>query len=353
MPLDQETDPSMRSQPPGGSSNLVPTPVTDALRRGLVPLAIRLAVRWGLHDENKLTNLIFLARHPERQGRALRRDEPRFAQLSREWLDIRAQMVRPALNSGAASVATPTVPAPSRGVSDRPREPFGVLTATIAGRTLRYQFTQEDVEWTARFIVGEAGGRDDRENRAIIWAMFNRYALFTQRVFPSFQAFLRAYSTTLQPVLNSKGAAKRHMDRPNFVRTGGYYPDEQRPRGRVPKGQLRQHLDLQAARWSTLPAPARQLAEQALKGQIPNPGIGNASEFADTAVYFKDQNGRLPNYEEWLRFSQGFPRNAGKNWTWVGAIEGLTQYRINTFYVDNRALRLPPGTIQVLAGRTL
>jgi len=244
------------------------------------------------------------------------------------------------------SVLAPAAAAAPTGVVASPRVPLGVIT--VAGRAWRYPFTPEDVLWTARFIVGEAGGRDNRENRAVIWAMLNRYALFTYRVHRSFQAFIRAYSTTLQPVLNSKGAARRHMHSASFVHTGGEYPEQARPRGRVPCGQLRRHLVLQRTAWSALPLQARQLALQALSGQSANPGIGNASEFAETGVYYHDRYQRRPSYDEWVRFSQDFPRSAGKAWTWIGPVEGLTQYRNNTFYLANRARHLPAGAVRVV-----
>jgi hypothetical protein len=62
-----------------------------------------------------------------------------------------------------------------------PTGPFGVLT--VRGRpSFRYAFTAEDALWLARFVIGEAGGRDDAGSRAVIWAIFNRYALFTHKV---------------------------------------------------------------------------------------------------------------------------------------------------------------------------
>src|SRR6187549_1493751 len=92
---------------------------------------------------------------------------------------------------------------------EAPSGPFGKLTLTVKGKeTFSYPFTEEDVLWTARFIIGEAGGADTAGSRAVMWAMFNRYALFTHKVYPSFAAFIRRYSTTLQPVLHSSGAAK-------------------------------------------------------------------------------------------------------------------------------------------------
>jgi hypothetical protein len=323
-----------------GSAYRQPAPVGLALSTGLEPTAVRLAALWGQRDVNVLTNLVFFHRHRERNGRSLARDEAGYPALSREWISIRDTIVRPALEQPRPAAPAATGQAPT----GLPPGPFGTLTVSAPGRpSVRYPFTAQDVLWTARFIVGEAGGRDDPGNHAVIWAMFNRYALFTRTVYPSFEAFLRAYSTPLQPVLNSRGAAERHMNNPDFVRTGGTYPGTS-----VPKGQLGRFLQLQRTPWHELPPAARALALRALTGGQSNPGIGNASEFADTAVYFKDRNKRAPDEAEWRRFTIDFSRSAGKKWNWIGDVPGLVQYRGNTFYLDDRARGLAAGAVRVL-----
>src|SRR5262249_3813025 len=131
------------------------------------------------------------------------------------WLSIRDTVVRPALER--LRPAAPT--GAGRARIPLPRGSLGALTIAASGRpSFSYTFTPEDALWTARFLVGEAGGRDDPGNHAVIWAMINRYALFTRTVYPTFHGFIRAYSTPLQPVLRSRGAAQRHMDNPDFVR---------------------------------------------------------------------------------------------------------------------------------------
>ena len=237
--------------------------------------------------------------------------------------------------AGIEGKKQPTAAGPAQGA---PAGRFGTLTSNAFGRQFSYRFTAEDVLWTARFLVGEAGGRDDLGNRAVIWAMFNRYALFTHTVYPTFHQFIRAYSTPLQPVLRSAGAARRHMNEPTFVRTGGNYPGTD-----VPRGQTQRHLRLQATQWSQLPASARSLAEKALKGQVPNP-IGNASEFGSTYVYFHDRNRRYPNAEEWKRYTEGYAQQ--KKWTWIGPVPGLDQ-RGNAFFIQRRVANLPANSVRV------
>jgi hypothetical protein len=234
------------------------------------------------------------------------------------------------------------VRARASGSNAMPQGRYGTLSITTPQRfRFTYTFTPEDALWTARFIVGEAGGRNDPDNQAVIWAMFNRYAFFTHNYYKTFHSFIRAYSTPLQPVLRSWGAAKRHMHKPEFVRTGGYYAP---PHGDIPRGQLRRFLRLQATTWNQLPQSARMLAEQAMRGQILNP-IGNASEFASTYVYFHDRYRRFPNDEEWRRYTETFAR--GKGWRWIGPMPGLNQKK-NAFFVQERVTGLPPGTVRVV-----
>ena len=308
----------------------------------------------GQKDPNTLANMIFSARHPELvDGYKIK---PEQTALVREWLDIRDRVVRPLLSrldaagsspasAPASSGPTPSsTPAPAAGQTstdvDAVPTGLGTLVVEAPGRQFKYRFTPEDAKWTARFVVGEAGGKDNAENRAVIWTMFNRYGLFTHKVYPTFAKYLRAYSTPLQAVLRSKGAAKRHMNKPGFVKTGGTYDGTT-----IPKGQLRRHLDIQAMPWSRLPAAARRLAMRALTGQVDNP-IGLATEFASTKVYFHDHNGRNPSPAEWRRYTTDYA--ATKKWTWVGDIAGLDQQG-NAFFIDKRAAGLPKESVRIAA----
>jgi hypothetical protein len=99
----------------GGSSvSGLPASAARALRAGLESVAIKLAAAAGFRDETMLTNLVFNVRHPERRGRTLTNREPGFQALSREWLDIRNRLVRPAVR------AKPPSKAPSKTPSKRP-----------------------------------------------------------------------------------------------------------------------------------------------------------------------------------------------------------------------------------------
>lgn len=322
-------------------------------RAGSEQALVRRAIQAGEHNPNRLTNRVFFTRHPERQGRKLSRQEPNFRQLSREWLQIRDRIVRPALSATRPTSdqsLTPSSNLPS------PQTATALGTLTVADPDLprfSYRFTPKDLLWTARFIVGEAGGRDNRDNEAVIWAMFNRYALLAHRYYRTFHEFLRAYSTPLQPVLRSWQAAQRHAHRPEFVRTGGHYPRNPS----VPKGQLRRHLRIQATPWQRLPQSARNLATRALNGQVKNP-VGIASEFASTYILLRHRLRREPTDAEWRAYTEAFKRH--KHFCWIGPIPGINQKK-NAFFeltrrVSNDPQRrqisdLAPDTVRVLPPR--
>jgi len=322
---------------------------------------LRQTIQRGVRDENHLTNMVFFARHPNRLGRKLMRGEPGFDALAKEWLLIRDHLVRPSLS--AKSTPAPLMPSQvpaSVQTSDLPTGRYGTLVVEApAEYRFSYTFTPEDGLWLARLLKGEAGGRDDLNNHAVIWAMFHRFALFTHagsywmkraglRGYPTFSSFIQSYSTTLQPVLHSAKAAQRAIGmskkdprRFQYIETGGFYPGTT-----IPKGQLKHHREtIQKMTWSSLSQETRSLVERALNGRLKNP-IGLASQFANTRTYFLQNNNRSPqNYDEWRNYTETFARS--KKWTWIGPISGLDQVGQNAFFVDNRVKNLAPETVRV------
>jgi hypothetical protein len=87
----------------GSSSSIVDTIATagtagvnstgNGVRPGSEAQILQPALQRGLRAPEQLTDLLFFARHPERQGRKLSPGEPQFEQLRREWLDIRNRIV--------------------------------------------------------------------------------------------------------------------------------------------------------------------------------------------------------------------------------------------------------------------
>ena len=195
--------------------------------------------------------------------------------------------------------------------------------------------------WTARFLVGEAGGRNNPDNQAVLWTMINLYGLIRNRQYPTFHAFLRAYSTPLQPSLRNWRAAKTACPEARVRENRTHLPTT--GTARRPVGQLRQFLRLQNQPWSALPEAARTLATKALTGRLPNP-IGNATQFASTAVFFHDRHGRVPKDAEWLQFTREYAKK--QRYHWIGQRPGLNQ-RHNAFFVEDRFAKLPAGAVRV------
>jgi D-alanyl-D-alanine dipeptidase len=92
---------------------------------------VQAAIAQGSRDPGKLTDLIFYARHPERQGRRLAAGEQA---LVREWLQIRENIVRPILSHSASAAPAPA-PAPAASVAASSPPGLSALAAFIAPET--------------------------------------------------------------------------------------------------------------------------------------------------------------------------------------------------------------------------
>jgi hypothetical protein len=86
----------------GAPISNVPAPATPSMgNTAFSPFevaAVRAAIQQGQRDVNKLTDLLFNRRHPERQAKPL---QPQQTGLVNEWLDIQAHLVLPALQAAA------------------------------------------------------------------------------------------------------------------------------------------------------------------------------------------------------------------------------------------------------------
>ena len=127
--------------------------IKAALKSRLWPLAVGLMVAAGVRDENRLTNLIFHAMHPELEGRSIR---PGEKALAADWIRIRDGTIRQLLARLAARAAggggaqgSADVGAPDPGTSGQP-----VTVATPQDR-----IRQERLKWEeeTRAIAAETG----------------------------------------------------------------------------------------------------------------------------------------------------------------------------------------------------
>jgi hypothetical protein len=143
--------------------------IRSALRSGNEPLAVRFAISAGVRDENKLTDLVFYTRYPQRLGKKLMRGDP----LIPKWLEIRDRVVRPVLRAPVAP-STPSAPAtsapkpaPSVKVADREVAATLIMAArkvpglgiTLEELLLRHkaEFGNIPIEILLAFIRKEAG----------------------------------------------------------------------------------------------------------------------------------------------------------------------------------------------------
>jgi Transglycosylase SLT domain len=157
--LGQAPTPSTAPRPTSGTMfGALFQQIENLVRRGQEVVAIGLALSQGIRDENELTNLIFFARHKERERRPLRREEPQFEQLSREWLDIRDRLVKPAwraLASGRAQVATQAPKASPRGIAPKTLNNIARHDHLIDSIAARYNV---DANIIRGIIAAESGG---------------------------------------------------------------------------------------------------------------------------------------------------------------------------------------------------
>src|ERR1044072_1293214 len=143
------TEPSFEQVPATGTGSGV-SRLRDANTAWQWAVSIGFALLQGVRDFNKLTDLLFFARYPGREGQRLTRDE------QKAWLRIRDDIVKPIL-----ATQRPAVPI----TTGTPTGSLGTLVLNTPGRaSFSYAFTPEDALWIARFIVGEAGGRDETRN---------------------------------------------------------------------------------------------------------------------------------------------------------------------------------------------
>jgi murein DD-endopeptidase MepM/ murein hydrolase activator NlpD len=139
-----------------GSTFSLPGQLRDAVRAGRLTLSVAFALLSGERDINKLTNLVFFGRYPERDGRPINPDtEP---QLVKKWVEIRDQVITPLVRRMGPAAAVP----PAAETSPAPPSTAAVDTAGAAEglRTLGYDLGSGGIERLAgalRDFQGDVG----------------------------------------------------------------------------------------------------------------------------------------------------------------------------------------------------
>jgi len=105
---------SVPTAPPRAGMALMPSDamarLITTMRRGGAQLALEQLLRDGVRNEARMTDLLFFARHPERQGRRIAPGETTAAQ---EWRTLRERWVRPRLRGPRAPTRTPGAAGPA------------------------------------------------------------------------------------------------------------------------------------------------------------------------------------------------------------------------------------------------
>lgn len=195
---------------------------------------------------------------------------------------------------------------------------------TSFGLNIRRQialFDQNDAIWLMRYIYSKgiqslvfSNKRDTAINgHAIVWALFNRYAIdyFQNATGPNdtFAAFLQ--QTMRNEIPNQRIQMFRQRD------------------------------------WSTFFRMYGEVIERFLCGLIQNPNLGIASRFIHTSAVFRRLNGgRSPSFLEWQRFNLSFGQRfpSFSNFTWIGQLPNLDQYKFYSFFYDNRLAPINTNT---------
>ncbi|MEE9337455.1 MAG: D-alanyl-D-alanine carboxypeptidase family protein, partial [Methylococcaceae bacterium] len=321
------------------------------------------AISNGESRADKITDKIFYDLYPSKKGRKLQASDP----LVENWKYILNVIVSPMLKKELAAHSV-VQPSDNRSDNVKPNSIYaqvklggqyklGTLgfNGIIGGkqRNISYVFDHCDLLMLAKLILGEADQKGHREQSAIAFCMVNNFALVRyKKREPTFWKFLQNYSTTLQPVFASAGAARRHYKKPGYekVKPIKYYKSTN-----IPKGQIKKHSDIQKMEWEDIPEKIQKVALGVLNGTIKNPGVGIATKFANTTIYWRQKAGkrtgtpwrkvRLPTKEEWKKYN-----NNRKNRVWVGKIDGLQQYRTNSFFIERRFRHLDPDIVRIEQG---
>lgn len=218
--------------------------------------------------------------------------------------------------------------------------PFGQgeLGEIVAGRT-RYRIIWDDLLWSARMLVGEAGGNaGTTEGAAVLWTMAS---LFTIRRKSSYKQLIQEYSQPINPKWMADG---------DFCRPGGVHPNfANNPRENGERNyhgddrfcslaQLERRANTQNKTWEEIPSDVQDLVYKWATGQVNNP-VPKAVEFAQPAIASKS-NG----IEGLLR--RGFEL------VWDTLNRGPTsiERRGNAFYSNERSRNWNENHVKIIRG---
>ena len=199
-----------------------------------LPLAFTTALLQGFRDENHLTNLVFLARHPELGGRKLTRGDPQF--LKDEWLSIQKTVVRPALRRLKEAAAKPSADAASQRSAAAPPTRAAVAGWRTSDATSEYALTQEQ----RKTLAGQTAAERARDLAAFDKMTRTRLATLKRAekkgTLRRGEAQELAALRALQARVDAAQAALKRLDVEEVLAGGGYTVAEWY--GQVQRGSL-------------------------------------------------------------------------------------------------------------------
>ncbi len=345
-----EGDPSSAEYEPEAEfdSELDPELFEGGVSLGLTAL-IAAKIGAGQRDVNALTNDAFFTQHPELPRVPLKRGQEA---LMKEWKALRDELVQPLLDRAPGAGTIASAGDGSFADDTTPHEPLGTLVFSAPKqKPLRYTFTRDDLVAAAKMMIGESGGDDNPYNRGTLWALINRYAFLRNKTpsWGSFAGFLKAYSQSLRPIAkwvsvkelvakcNSTFSNKECHFRPTST--------ELYPGTKIPMGTTKRIYETLKTPWNKLPVSARKLAFATLTGQIPNP-IGNATDVADTKVYYARKFGQRPTREQWRQYTQNYADTNG--FVWSEDSIPFDQFAKHALFTKAFAKDFPAGAARIL-----
>jgi hypothetical protein len=111
-------------------------------------------------------------------------------------------------------------------------------------------------------------------------------------------------------------------------------------------GNTKRIVDTLKTPFGQLPASARRVVYMILSGQVPC-NVGNATDVADTKVFYKRKYGRWPSYAEWEEYTRNNATSRGYEWR-KDQIP-FDQFKHHALFVDPSVKKYPEGVVQIIS----
>jgi hypothetical protein len=233
----------------------------------------KIAISKGERDENKITNIVFYSKYPNKKGIKLKRNDP----LVKDWLNIRKNIVRPLLE-GLSDTQDSKVN-DSRNDYILPEGKLGYVKYSNGDSK---RITPEAVLWLAKMIDAETWGKPTEDDaRSMLWALVQRTAIWKYRKW-SWVRFIQAYSQPINPRWTRSGKGCSRYYKSSF---GGTIPEKCSVR------RVNRRTENIRMRWEDVHPIARRVVLEFIAGKIPNHIPGAVGWFAPGTWKSREQSG--------------------------------------------------------------